>query len=116
MRAEKSQPSLGGAHIAAVVDEARQVAIVRGDDDVVVVDAEEVAAAHAGRLVTALPLVCHGLPHHLPHVLNHHLVRSYCLHRKQPPVVNGGLELASCRPEEGECEGVRGAPQLSSHH
>ena len=74
-----------------MVDEARQVTVARGVDDVVVVDTEEVAAAHASRLVAALPLVRHGLPHHLPHVLNHHLVRSYGLHRKQPPVVNGGL-------------------------
>ena len=90
-----------------MVDEACQVAIVRGVDDVVVVDAEEVAAAHAGHLVAALPLICHGLPHHLPHVLNQHLVCSYGLHRKQPQGVNGGLGVLELLLAGLKREGVR---------
>ena len=90
-----------------MVDEARQVAVARGVDDVVVVDAEEVAAAHTGRFVAALPLVRHGLPHHLHYVLNHHLVCSNGLHHKQPPVVNGGLRKVELLLAGLKREGVR---------
>lgn len=66
-------------HIAAVVDEPRQVAALGGVDDGVEVDAEQVGAADAGGLVVRLAHVGHDRPDHLPHVLYHHLVCCYRL-------------------------------------
>lgn len=66
-------------HIAAVVDEPRQVAALGGVDDGVEVDAEQVGAADAGGLVVRLAHVRHDRPDHLPHVLYHHLVCCYRL-------------------------------------
>lgn len=64
-------------HIAAVVDEPGEVPALGGVDDGVEVYPEQVRAADAGGLVLSLPYIGHYRPHHLSHVLYHHLVRCY---------------------------------------
>lgn len=66
-------------YIAAVVDEARQVAALGRVDDCIQVYPEQVGAADAGRLVVRLPYIRHDRPDHLPDVLYHHLVGCYRL-------------------------------------
>lgn len=62
-----------------MVDEPREVPALGGVYDGVEVDAEQVGAADAGGLVVRLAHVRHDGPHHLPHVLDHHLVGRYRL-------------------------------------
>lgn len=87
-------------HVAAVVDEPREVAALGRVDDGLQVDPEEVRAADAGRLVLGLPEVGHARPDHLPDVLDDHLVRRDRLHGEEAPVVDAGLgELEVFPPE-----------------
>ena len=66
-------------HITTVVDEPREVPALGGVYDGVEVDAEQVGAADARRLVVRLAHVRHYGAHHLTHVLYHHLVSGYRL-------------------------------------
>lgn len=74
--------------IAAVVDEAGEVATLGSIYDGVVVDAEHVAAPDAFLLVALLPHVRNHLSDVLSHVLDHHLISSDGLQSKQTPVVD----------------------------
>ena len=99
-------------YITAVVDEAGKVAALGSVDDVIVVDPEEVAAPNTLSLIPPFSVVGDNLPHHLAHVLHHHLVCWNVLQRKEAPVVYGGLGkpqmlLASLGRREGEREGER---------
>lgn len=75
-------------HITAVVDEPCQPPSFGSINDVIMVYSEEVAAPYACSLVLPLPLVCHALSYHLPHILYHHLVSRDRLQSKQAPVVD----------------------------
>lgn len=118
-------------HVAAVVDETREVAALGGVDNGVVVHPEHVAATDALVLVTFLPHVrdhlarkrpqsgwggtSHGLAPTpvlpgsvyladvLAHILDNHLVGRDGLHGEQAPVVNVTLaEFELFLPELGE--------------
>jgi len=78
-------------YITAVVNEPCQIPIPSGVNDVIVIHPEEVAAPNTGWLIPPLSLISHCLSYHLTHILNDHLISSYVLHCKQPPVVDSRL-------------------------
>lgn len=85
---DKNQQARHSTHIAAMVNKARQVALIRCINNGVGVDAEQVAAANAPFTVTALTYISDGLSDSLANILNHHFTLRYWLLGKQTPVVD----------------------------
>ena len=99
-----------------MVDESSQVPLSGGINDVIMVHPEQIAATNASCLVSLFPLVRYGLSYHLTYVLNDHLVSCYTLHRKETPIVNGGLGklelLLPCLHEESHVLGYYNSTEL----
>ena len=74
-----------------MVDEPGEVAVARGVDDGVAVDAEQIAATDTDGFVAFLAEVGNGLAHDLTYILYHHLTLGDRLQRKQAPVMDAAL-------------------------
>lgn len=73
---------------AGVIDESGEVSLFGGVDDLIGVDAEEVATADAFALVVHLPPLGHVRAYLLTDVLDDHLVLLDTLQREQTPPVD----------------------------
>lgn len=79
------------AYIAAVINESCEVSALRGVDDGLQVNSEQIRASDSDRFVLEFSPVSDTGSDHLSDVLNDHLVSGDRFHCKQAPVVNGGF-------------------------
>ena len=72
-----------------MVDESSNAPSLRGIDDRVLVDPEQVAAADAALQVLPLSHVCYLLTDLFPNVFDYHVVSGNIFHGIKAPIVNG---------------------------